>query len=147
LEYAIAKDGVFFNVFGHLHPRFLTPDYSILIQCGLAILLFFLGNIEELLGYFTLSYALQNFLLYAAVFFLRRRSDYRPAYRAPLWAIMAAAAAVVQLAVVIGAFLAYPTGAILASLGLIVTGGPVYWYFWRGRKRAAVLELTPEVKP
>jgi fructoselysine transporter len=129
LEYAIARDGLFFSVFGHLHPRFLTPDYSILIQSGLAIVLFLLGDIENMLGYFTMSYALQNALVYATVFFLRGREDYRPTYRSPLWRLMAALAVLTQGVVAVGTCMAYPAGGILASLVLILSGLPIYFYY------------------
>jgi fructoselysine transporter len=78
LEYALARDGLFFRQFAHLHPKYLTPDYSIIIQCSIAILLFLLGGIENMLGYFSLSYVIQNTLVYGAIFFLRKRSDYEP---------------------------------------------------------------------
>jgi fructoselysine transporter len=140
LEYAIARDGLFFSIFGHLHPKFLTPDYSILIQSGLAIALFLLGNIEDLMGYFTLSYALQNGLVYGAIFFLRRRPDYAPSYRSPWWGFMAVLSIVSQVYVAIGTFLAYPTGGILASLGLILSGMPVYFYY--AHRRHTVREFS-----
>ena len=134
LEYAIARDGLFFSVFGHLHPKFLTPDYSILIQSGLAIVLFLLGDIENMLGYFTMSYALQNALMYGAIFFLREREDYRPTYRSPLWRVMAALAILTQGVVAVGTCIAYPAGGILASLVLMVSGLPIYVYY-ASRKR------------
>ena len=129
LEYAMARDGLFFPVFGHLHPVHLTPDYSIMIQAGLAILMLLLSNIENLLGYFTLSYALQNALVYGALFFLRRRKDYAPTYRAPFGRMMAAVSLAIQGAVAVGTLLAYPAGGALACLGLILTGFPIYRYY------------------
>jgi len=129
LEYAIARDGLFFRVFGRLHPRYLTPHYSIMIQSGLAILLLIPGEIEDLLGYFTLSYALQNVMVYGSIFFLRGRKDYRPSYRSPAWFVMAALAVLIQLFLAVGTFLAYPTGGILSALFLILSGLPLYWYF------------------
>jgi len=135
LEYAIARDGLFFSVFGHLHPKYLTPDYSILIQCGLAIVLFLLGDIENMIGYFTLSYALQNGIVYGAIFFLRKREDYHPTYRSPWWKGMAVLAMATQIYVAVGTFLAYPTGGLLASLFLILSGLPVYFYY-ASRKRS-----------
>ncbi len=129
LEYAIARDGLFFKAFGHLHPRFLTPDYSIFLQCSLAVVLFLLGDIENMIGYFTLSYALQNGIVYGAIFFLRKRDDYRPSYRAPLWKTMAVLAVITQIYVAVGTFLAYPTAGLLASSALILSGLPVYLYF------------------
>jgi fructoselysine transporter len=128
-------------VFGHLHPKHLTPDYSILIQAGLAVVLFMLGDIEALLGYFTLSYALQNALVYGAVFRLRRRNDYRPTYRAPLWFLLALLAVTIQLAVAAGSFLAYPAGGGAASLVLIATGLPCYFYFFRKKHGGGRLEV------
>jgi fructoselysine transporter len=129
LEYAIARDGLFFRAFGHLHPKYLTPDYSIMIQSALAIVLFLLGDIENMMGYFTLSYVLQNGLVYGAIFFLRRRPDYAPTYRAPMWFLMAVLAIASQVYVGVGTFMAYPTAGILASLGLILSGLPVYLFY------------------
>ena len=136
-EYAMARDGLFFPVFGHLHPVYLTPDYSIIIQSGLAILMLLLSNIENLLGYFTLSYALQNALVYGALFFLRRRKDYAPTYRAPFGLTMAAVSLAIQAAVAVGTLLAYPAGGALACLGLILTGFPIYRYFQKHRSGPA----------
>jgi fructoselysine transporter len=131
LEYAIARDGLFFPVFGHLHPRFLTPHYSILIQCSLAIVLLLPGSIEDLLGYFTFSYALQNALVYGSYFFLRRKPGYSPTYRAPLGGAMAGTSVLVQVALAIGTVLAYPAGGVLSALVLILTGFPIYHYYRR----------------
>ena len=131
LEYAIARDGLFFRIFGHLHPKFLTPDYSIVIQSGLSIVLFVLGGIENMLGYFTLSYVLQNALVYGAIFFLRKKEDYRPSYRAPIWRVLALLSFASQLYIGYGTFIAYPAAGAIASLGLILSGCPVYWYFRR----------------
>jgi len=135
LEYAIARDGLFFKAFGRLHPCYLTPHYSIMIQSGLAILLLIPGEIEDLLGYFTLSYALQNAMVYGSIFFLRKKEDYRPGYRSPLWVIMAALSVLIQIVLAVGTFLAYPTGGILSALFLILSGFPIYWYFQRRKQR------------
>jgi len=134
IEYAIARDGLFFKTFAHVHPRYLTPDYSILLQSGLAILLLFFGGLETLLGYFTLSYLLQNALVYGAIFRLRRRPDYQPAYRAPVWWLMTWMAIGVQLYLIFGTFVAYPVGGALTALLLIATGLPAYWYFQTHRR-------------
>lgn len=129
LEYAIAKDGLFFKTFGKLHPKYLTPGNSIMIQASLSIILFALGDIENMIGYFTLSYVLQNILVYGAIFFLRNKEDYNPSYKAPLWKTMGAISIIIQLYLVYGAFIAFPLSGVLASLGLILSGLPIYLYF------------------
>jgi len=129
IEYAIARDGYFFKPFAHVHPRYKTPDYSILIQSGLAILMTLIGGIESLLGYFTLSYVLQNALVYGAIFWLRKRDDYHPSYRSPLWSLMAILSIGVQLYLAYGTFLAYSKGGVISAAVLIGTGLPMYYYF------------------
>jgi len=131
LEYAMAKDGLFFKSFGHLHPKYLTPDYSITIQSLLAMLLFFLGDINTLLGYFTLSYVLQNALVYAAIFSLRNKNDYKPVYKLKYAFTFATLSIIIQLYIAAGTFLAFPLAGILACLFLIISGLPVYWYFYK----------------
>jgi len=128
LEYAMARDGLFFKPFGNLHPKYLTPGFSILFQSGFAIILLF-GNLGDLLGYFTLSYVLQNTLVYGSIFWLRKKKDYNPVYKSPWWMFMGGASVLIQLYLAYGAFLAFPLGGLMASISLIVTGLPLYLYF------------------
>lgn len=136
IEYAIARDGLFFKIFAHVHPRYHTPDYSILLQSGLAIGLLLVGNIENLLGYFTLSYLLQNALVYLALFKLRRQAEYHPTFRAPLWWLMAALAILTQFYLAYGTFMAYPLGGVLSAAILIGSGLPIYFYFARKQSQS-----------
>lgn len=131
LEYALAKDGLFFRPFAHVHPRYQTPDYSLLIQSGLAVVLVLVGGLESLLGYFTLSYVVQNGLVYGAIFRLRKRQDYQPTFKAPAWRLMAVLSIATQLFLVYGTFLAYSSGGVLAAMFLIATGIPMYYRFKR----------------
>ena len=128
LEYAMAKDGLFFKRFGNLHPKFLTPSFSIVFQSVFAVVLLF-GDLNDLLGYFTLSYVLQNTLVYGSIFWLHKKEDYKPTYKSPAWKVMGGVSVIVQLYLAYGAFLAFPLGGLLACLSLIFTGLPLYLYF------------------
>ena len=132
LEYAMAKDGLFFKQFANLHPKFLTPSFSIVFQSVFAVVLLF-GNLNDLLGYFTLSYVLQNTLVYGSIFWLHKKDDYKPTYKSPVWKIMGGVSVLVQLYLAYGAFLAFPLGGLLACLSLIFTGLPLYLYFKKGK--------------
>jgi fructoselysine transporter len=134
LEYAMAKDGLFFKRFATLHPKFLTPSFSIVFQSVFAVILLF-GNLNDLLGYFTLSYVLQNTLVYASIFWLHKKKDYKPKYKSPAWKIMGGTSVLVQLYLAYGAFLAFPLGGLLACLSLIFTGWPLYYYFKKEKGR------------
>jgi fructoselysine transporter len=135
VEYAIAKDGLFFKAFAHVHPVHNTPDYSIMIQSSLAIILTIIGGIESLLGYFTMSYILQNSLVFVSIFMLKKKSNYNPTYKAPLWKTMTILSLVAQGFLVYGTFLAYSIWGILSALALILTGLPVYYYFKKNNYR------------
>jgi len=128
LEFAMARDGLFFKPFGKLHSKHLTPGFSIIFQSGFAVILLF-GDLGDLLGYFTLSYVLQNTLVYGSIFWLRKKEDYNPTYRSPWWMFMGGFSVIIQIYLAYGAFLAYPLGGLLACISLIVTGLPLYLYF------------------
>jgi fructoselysine transporter len=140
IEYAIARDGLFFKTFAHVHPRYHTPDYSILLQSGLAIVLLFFGGLETLLGYFTLSYLVQNAMIYFAIFFLRKRDDYHPTYHSPAWLMMTILAIFTQLYLIYGAFIAYPSGGLITAAVLIGSGIPVYAYFKYNKEKLEFLQ-------
>lgn len=130
IQYAMARDGLFFSIFGKLHPRFGTPYTSIILQSVIAIVLIFTpGGIGNLLGYFTLSYILQNMLVYASIFWLKKREDYQPSYHSPAWRFMAWLSVIFQILLLYGTFKAYPVSGVLAACVLILTGAPVYVYF------------------
>jgi len=44
VPFATARDGYFFKAIAEVHPRFHTPSVSIVVQCGLAIVLLLLGG-------------------------------------------------------------------------------------------------------
>ncbi len=58
--YAMARDGVFFSTFGHLHPRFGTPANAILLQTGLALIVLCFGAFDRIL----------SFIIFSAICFL-----------------------------------------------------------------------------
>ncbi len=143
LEYAMARDGLFFKAFGHLNKKYLTPDFSIVAQSVFAIILLF-GDLGDLLGYFTLSYVLQNALVYGAIFSLRRKEEYKPTYKSPVWFFMAGFSVLLQLYLAYGTFLAYPLGGTIACVSLIITGLPFYLYFQKRRMEGHIYDSDEE---
>ncbi|MHC1739019.1 MAG: amino acid permease [Ignavibacteriaceae bacterium] len=131
LEYAMAKDGLFFPLFGKLHPKYLTPHYSIVIQATIAILLLFLGDVESLLGYFTISYTIQNSLVYGSIISLRKKEEYIPAYKIKFPVFLAILSILIQIYFSFGAFIAFPLYSLLVSMGFIAIGTPLYFYFYK----------------
>ena len=83
LGYSMAKDGLFFKVFAKVHPKYKSPYTAIIIYCSYSIILTFVGNLSDLLGYFTLITLIRNFATFGTIFFLRKKETYKPSYKAP----------------------------------------------------------------
>ncbi len=131
LQYAMAKDGLFFKTFAKIHPKYGTPVNSILLQSGFAIILVFISQdtLDTLLGYFTFSYLLQNILVYGSIFWLKKRDDYHPSYHSPMWKFMTVLAIILPFPLIIASFSTFPLIGLLFSIGFTLVGIPVYYIF------------------
>lgn len=131
IEYAMAKDGLFFNIFGKVHKSFNTPYVAIMMHSALSIFLIFASNLNDILGYFTIVALLRNFGTFGTIFVLRRKSkkDYNPSYRAPLGYTMPVIAMLMTLTLIISTFAWAPLAGIIASAVTVGTGLPAF-FFW-----------------
>jgi amino acid transporter len=136
IEYAMAKDGLFFKSFAKVHPKWETPYVSMLIQSAYAIILVFASNLSDLLGYFTLVALLRSTITFASVFWLRKKKEgYNPTWKLPAWPVITALAVLSTLILLVSTFLWAPGPGIIAGLIIVVTGLPVY-YFWNKRNQS-----------
>ncbi|MFC8561125.1 amino acid permease [Peribacillus frigoritolerans] len=131
LEYAMAKDGLFFQRFARVHPKYETPSFSIIVQVAYACILVCFSNLTVLLGYFTLIQLVINILDFAAVYKCRKRDDYNPIYRMPMWRLTTVLAILGASWLSWGTFTWAPIQGVIAALIVIVTGLPVYYYWER----------------
>lgn len=131
LEYAMAKDGLFFQRFARIHPKYETPSFSIIVQVTYACILVCFSNLTVLLGYFTLIQLVINIMDFAAVYKCRKRDDYNPIYRMPMWRLTTVLAILGASWLAWGTFTWAPIQGVIAALIVIVTGLPVYYYWER----------------
>ncbi|MEP9409647.1 amino acid permease [Peribacillus frigoritolerans] len=129
LEYAMAKDGLFFQRFARVHPKYETPSFSIIIQVTYACILVCFSNLTVLLGYFTLIQLVINIMDFAAVYKCRKRDDYNPIYRMPMWRLTTVLAILGASWLAWGTFTWAPIQGVIAALIVIATGLPVYYYW------------------
>jgi fructoselysine transporter len=130
IEYAMAKDGLFFKSFAKVHPKWETPYFSILVQCAVAIILIFASSLKDLLGYFTLVALLKNFLTFGTLLVLRRKqTGYDPTWKAPLGNVMAIVAMAVTATLIVSTFLWAPIPGLVCAVIAVATGLPVYYYW------------------
>jgi APA family basic amino acid/polyamine antiporter len=139
LYFAQARDGLFFERFGYVHPRFETPAVSILGQGIWASFLAASGSYEVLFSYATFTFWIFYGMTVAGVLILRRKYPDMPRpYK--MWGYPVTPVIFVAVATwfVANTLISRP-GPSLIGLAFIASGVPAY-YAWRRRelKKVAV---------
>ena len=76
VTFAAARDGLFFNELAHVHPRFKTPDVSLIVQAVLTtLLLLLIGKFQALFSLAIFADWLFYGLTVSTVFVFRHRDD------------------------------------------------------------------------
>jgi APA family basic amino acid/polyamine antiporter len=141
--FAQAQDGLFFERFGEVHPRYRTPGFAILAQGVWAAVLIVSGSYETLIDYAMFAIWLSYVFMVAGVMVLRKtQPDLPRPYR--MWGYPVTPLLFLGIAVwFLGNMLVTRPAPALAALGLIAAGVPVYfvWKRWRSSDNAAVMEI------
>ena len=126
--FAMAEDGMLFRVLARVHPRFKTPSVAIAFVAVLAAIFVLAGTFEQLADAFVTAIVPFYALAVASVFAFRRRSDYNPPFRVPLYPVVPAVF-IVSTIMLLGNAIVDPgtRWATLGVLGGILVGIPVYF--------------------
>ena len=135
ISFAQARDGLFFSRFGHIHPRFKTPAFAIVVQGVWTGVLILSGSYEALSSYTIFAIWIFYTLSVIGVWILRRKlpSASRPyrmwGYPVTLWLFVA-----VSIWFLLDSFVSQPVPA-LAAFGITAAGIPFYFLWRRGTAR------------
>jgi len=130
MYYAMARDGLFFERLGTVHPKFGTPAFAIILFAIWGAALAASGTFEQLLTYAVFT----GWIFYAlgalAVFVLRRREPnaVRP-FRVPGYPVTPALFVIAAGALVVNTILTQSLRAAI-GLGVVALGAPMF-YLWR----------------
>jgi basic amino acid/polyamine antiporter, APA family len=134
--FATAADGMLFKPLARVHPRFGTPYVSIATVTAIGVVFVLLGTFNQLADAFVTSIVPFYAMAVASVFVFRRRPDYAPAFRVPLYPVVPALFILSTVMLLLNAIIdpssRWPT---LGVLGGILAGIPVY-YMTARRKTA-----------
>ena len=126
--FAMADDGLFFKKVASVHPKFGTPHVSILLVTALGIIFVMLRTFEQLADTFVTAIVPFYALAVAAIFVLRKRPDYDPPFKVPLYPVVPAMFILATCFLLGNAIIdpgsRWPT---LAVMGIILLGIPVYY--------------------
>jgi len=134
LYFAQARDGLFFEKFGFVHPRFETPALAIVGQGIWSALLALSGSYEVLFSYSTFTFWVFYGMTVAGVLILRRKYPDTPRpYR--MWGYPVTPIVFVAVTVwfVANTLISRPGPSMVGSL-IILSGIPAY-FAWRWRER------------
>jgi len=129
LYWAMARDGLLFRGLAEVHPRFQSPHRAVVLQAVWASVLVATGSYRALFTRVVYTEWLFFGAMALGLLFLRRRADYRSAYRAPGGALLPLVFVAASLLIVVNQVIAEPLS---SGLGLVfvLAGVPVY-LAWR----------------
>jgi amino acid transporter len=136
--FATAADGLLFRRIAHVDRRFKTPSVAIWLSATLGVAFVLAGTFEQLADTFVTAIVPFYALAVAAVFVLRRRTDYNPTFRVPGYPVVPAIFIVATI-LLLGNALLDPSSRLgtLAVLGVILLGIPVFIITKKRRSLAA----------
>ncbi len=127
--FAMSNDGLLFKPIGRVHRRFQTPSVAIMLEAGLGMVFVLAGTFERLADTFVTAIIPFYALAVAAIYPLRRRAGYQPAFRAPGYPVVPMIFVLATIFLLGSALIdessRVPT---LAVLGVILLGVPVYLF-------------------
>ena len=133
IYYAMAKDGLFFQAAGRVHPVFKTPANSILLQGFWSAVLVLSGTFGQLLTYTTVAMLAFSVLTGTAVLVLRRTQPSLPRpFHVPCYPWLTIVFVLSYIVILANILFSRPREA-LAGIGIVLLGIPAY-LFW-SRKR------------
>lgn len=136
IEYAMAKDGLFFKAFAKVHPKWETPANSIMYSCAVSIILVFIADIGAIMGFFSFVALCKNAMSFATMFWLHKKEDYKPTWKCPGWIIATVLSVGANVVLLVSTFLWAPWKSLFSAFVVVATGLPAY-YFWESRNKKA----------
>lgn len=132
--FAMARDGVFFQKLGEVHPRYHTPAAAVLGSGVVAVVLALLGTFEQLLNYVVFVGWVFYGLGGASIFVFRRTKPDAPRpFRVPGYPWTPLLFVISAAAIVLNTVLSQPIQQTLLGFGMVALGVPAYW-FWQRRR-------------
>lgn len=131
--FAQASDGLFFEPFARVHPRWQTPYIAIMGSATWAAILVLSGTYIQLIAYATFIFWVLYGMTVAGLIVLRvREPDAVRPYRMPGYPVTPAIFVLVAIAVSVFTFISSP-GTSAIGLGIFLAGIPAFygWQAWR----------------
>jgi APA family basic amino acid/polyamine antiporter len=129
INYAMAKDKLFFSLAAKVHPKFKSPANALMIQCVWACLLTFTGTFNQLITYIIFASWIFYGMSAGAVIILRRKlPELERPYKTPLYPWIPIIFILFAVFLTINTVMEAPRDAAIGA-GIILLGLPFYYYW------------------
>ena len=130
INYAMAKDKLFFHQASQIHPKFKSPANALIIQCVWACLLTFTGTFNQLITYIIFASWIFYGMSAGAVIILRnKKPDMERPYKTPVYPWIPIIFILFAIFLTINTIMEAPRDAAIGA-GIILAGLPMY-YYWK----------------
>ena len=130
INYAMARDKLFFNQAAQIHSRFKSPANALIIQCVWACLLTFTGTFNQLITYIIFTSWIFYGMSAGAVIILRKKKpDMDRPYKTPAYPWIPIIFIFFAIFLTINTIMEAPRDATIGA-GIILAGLPLY-YYWK----------------
>lgn len=131
LYYAMAREGLLFNWFNHLHPQCKTPTHSIIAHCiwGIALLVI-RQNFETIVSGMVFTILIFYIITTLAFFKFRKKRQGAEGYRLPFYPALPLAYLIGLITLVI-LRLIFQFNISVQDLSFVLTGVPIYFLFFK----------------
>jgi APA family basic amino acid/polyamine antiporter len=130
INYAMARDKLFFNQAAQIHSRFKSPANALIIQCVWACILTFTGTFNQLITYIIFASWIFYGMSAGAVIILRKKKpDMNRPYKTPAYPWIPIIFIFFAISLTINTIMEAPRDAAIGS-GIIIAGLPLY-YYWK----------------
>jgi basic amino acid/polyamine antiporter, APA family len=142
IYYRMARDGVFFSIFGRIHKKYGVPVWAIVLQSAWAIvLLLFWSTFSNLIGYVVFTDWIFMLLAGMSIFLFRKRLAHRNRpYKAFLYPVTPIIFGLIVIWFIVSVLMQEPLQA-WAGLLLMAVGIPVFYIFLLRRGKKSSREL------
>ena len=132
VDYAMARDGIFFRFAGSIHPKFRTPGNALIFQCCLASVMALTGTFEDLTSLFIFAGWIFYGLAVVALFRLRRSEPNMPRpYKTWGYPIVPLIFVIGAMALTVSIWIQRP---VRSSIGLaLMCAGLIFYRYWSKR--------------
>ena len=133
INYAMAKDGLFFKQAAKIHKKFKSPTNALVMQCVWSSLLTLTGTFNQLITYIIFASWIFYAMSAGAVIILRKKlPNLKRPYRTPLYPWIPIIFILFAIFLTINTILEAPRDAAIGAL-LILAGLPFYRY-WKNNE-------------